>query len=237
LADADVNFPTSRQQSGNSYVAEIIDVYEGFNAKYGPKGREGLYIKITFESTGNKRDIFYPALPSVKTDRLIQALTASDELALDLDEITWKGLIGYKMRWQNGIIPREITDRETGERVKRDAKVEYPTEIVATPTSGVTQQSTTTTDNGTSAPPVETPAGDDTSDSNYEAFKDEVMALSDGKSLRAARLAAAQEASIRAYPADFREKLNKGTVFTELIDAGRLTESEVDGEKVFQVTV
>jgi hypothetical protein len=227
------SFPTQRQRGPASYVATVIQVYEGFNAKYGPNGRDGLYIKIRYDTSGSNRDIFYPTPPAAKSDRLLQAL--QDEVGLDMDKIGWKGLEGYTFRWANDEEEREIFDRDTQARRKVKVRLEYPLEIMSEPevsaaaNSPVPEQaSSSLTDNSAS------PASDD---ANYEAFKDEILELANGKTNREFRLVAAQTKAVREYPNEFRQKLNRGVVIDELKEAGRLEEvAGTNGESVFKTT-
>ena len=221
---SDFKFPTQRQRGPSSYVAEVLKVYEGFNAKYGPEGKDGLFVKIRYESTGSQRDIFYPFPPAAKSDRFIEAINA--DLGLDLDRIGYRGLEGYVFRWANEEIQREINDRETGNKRMVTVRLEYPMEIIKAPEGAGTVSEASSTNNGT------TP-----STADWESFLDEVLSLADGKTFQEIRLAAAQSKAIRNYPKEFREKLTKGTAIDELKESGRLEETDGADGSVYKVLV
>lgn len=219
-------FPTKRTRGPSSYIATIIKVYEGFNANYGPKGRDGLYLKVKFESSGNLRDIFYPSMPSMKSDRLLKAL---EELEFDLDKVGWQGLTNYTLRFVTEQANTKWTDKATGEKVNRTVQLEFPAEIVRTP------------EENDAAPDMVTTSGIPEASNNgtgdYEAFKDEIVNIvagkDDGAKMNEIRLAAAQSEAVREAPPEFREKLNKGVLVAELVDEGRLSK---EGE-IFKITL
>ena len=210
-----VSFPTKRQTLAGSYVAEVLDVYTGFNANYGG-GRAGLYIKIRYENTGRVHDRFFPDPPAMKTDRLIQAV---EDLGLDLDTIGWEGLIGYKFRWANENAQREVYIREKGAREMRTVQLEYPAEILEAP-----------------AAKTETAIeGDEPAD--YEAFKDEVLLLADGKEYKELRIEATRNATIRQAPQNFKDKLTSKEVLQDLMSDGRLEEVTDNGRSFYRAVL
>ena len=230
----DIEFPTSRQRGPASYEATVIEVFTGFNAQYGPDGRDGLYIKIKYEKSGKTRDIFYPALPAAKTDRLMQAI--ADDLNMDLSDGGWSQLEGYHFRWANEEEPREIFDKETKQRRTVKVKLEYPVEVIRTPEQNAAHLEGTddaSGSNGVSAPVTEAAEVE----GDYEAFKDEILMLADGKTERTLRLAAAQTKEIRSFPKEFREKLNRGETVEELISANRLETATENGETVYKMVI
>lgn len=215
-----ISFPTKHQRGPSSYIAEVLKVYEGYNANYGPNGRKGLYIKIRFER-GTTRDIFYPEPPSTKTERLLNAL--NDDLKLDLAQLGWMGLEGYKFRWVNEEVDREILDRETKKPTIQKTRLEYPVEIISEPVAASVLSSSheeAVSSNGSASVAMES------NTANYETFKDEVVALADNRDQNQLRVAAATSRTIRDFPKEFRDMLNKGNVLEELQTEGRITQDE-----------
>lgn len=217
------NFPTKRQRGPSSYEAEVVGVEEGFVPNYGPDGRHGLYIEIQYATTGKTRKIFYPSPPAMKSNKLLEAL---ENLEIDLEGIGgWDALVGYNFRWANEREQREITDRETGQRVTRSVELEYPVEILTAESGGGTNNTSPS-----EAPADSSPGAGSSSDA--ESFKDEVVNIianaSGPLSLREIRMEAASNDTIRSASTELKEKLSKGELVSALVEQGRIKEEDVD---------
>jgi hypothetical protein len=127
-----VSFPTKRQERGpSSYVGEITKIEDGVNEQYKAKGSaegtHGLWVTVEVEGWDDPRRLFYPDLPAMRTDRLIGAL---EDLGIDLDKVTWDGLVGYKFRWARTTESIEMFIRESGKRENRSVNLEVPVELI-----------------------------------------------------------------------------------------------------------
>lgn len=211
-------FPTRKQPAGPSnYEADTLKCWEGYNANYGPQGRDGLYVRIQFVSSQAQRDIFFPDPPGTKADAFLEALSALDLVEL-VDTDGWTALEGYRFKWEKKIVPKEFKDRTTGQMVKRDVTCEYPVEIISEPESVAAVPGA----NGTGV------VTDDVAGS--EAFLDILLEIADGRDDRELRLEAAKSDELRAFPSDFRQRLADGSAIEELMTASRLEKDNDTGK-------
>ncbi len=233
-----VDFPTKRQRGPSSYVAEVTNVEKGFVANYGPQGRDGLYIHIKYESTGKPRQIFYPDPPSMKTDKLLEQL---ELLGIDLDALGgWDKLIGMNFRWATETVQREIFDRETSKKINRSVQLEFPAELLEGAQAPVGTTAAAPTAVGEAPSDTNSASADTASTSEEETFKDhivEILAASEGLSLRQLRMKATERDDIRAAPLGLREALSRGQITDTLVKEGRLLEEAVDDPEEGSVSV
>lgn len=210
-----IDFPTSPKEVRPKRVGKISDVRTGYNASYGPDGRNGLYLTIQFRS-GKDTDFFYPSPPNTRTTMLLESLGNLGIAPAMLENGQWEDLIGYTLEWETVMVPTSFTDKNTAEKVKRTVSCDVPCGIVARPGEEVPSANS----NGTGAGAVMDKMA-------FDALCEIALEMANGVSPRQLVWALERDERVKAMKGAM-EAIQSGSVQDTLVENNQL--AVVDGK-------